>query len=381
MSSGHHRVADALINQLSKDDDLIVKKIELISYTNNLLEKMVTRFYLNWIRYAPSTYDWVYKTFFYSKSPKTALLKWYKPFFMKKLKQLLLEEQPDLIICTHGFPSFLLNQLKLNDQIDIPVINVYTDFFMNDIWGKECTDLHFVPSQDIKQELLTRFHIPERKIAVTGIPIHSEFYTKSKRRKRSLRKKILVAGGSQGLGNISSLINEVKESAQFDYLVLCGNNQKLYKQILSWGLPHIRPIPYIESRSDMNHIYDEVDGIITKPGGVTISEVLQKKLPIFIHSALPGQEEVNLNYLKKQGLVIELKPDQLIESQLLSILMNPIRMSNLSSHMASYQKGIEVNGAESIALIETVLNKKTYKGKIYALNDRLRASTSFSYMK
>lgn len=47
----------------------------------------------------------------------------------------------------------------------------------------------------------------------------------------------------------------------------------------------------------MNQLYNKADAILTKPGGVTISEALQKKLPILVHTSLPGQEEINLDYL------------------------------------------------------------------------------------
>ncbi len=46
---------------------------------------------------------------------------------------------------------------------------------------------------------------------------------------------------------------------------------------------------------------------MTKPGGVTISECLQKRLPVFIYHALPGQEEMNLNLLKERKLVIDIR--------------------------------------------------------------------------
>ena len=61
----------------------------------------------------------------------------------------------------------------------------------------------------------------------------------------------------------------------------------------------------------MNELYSMADAIITKPGGVTISEALKKGLPIFIHSALPGQEEINLKLLKKLKLVHELNDKEL----------------------------------------------------------------------
>ncbi|MDQ0218378.1 galactosyldiacylglycerol synthase [Peribacillus cavernae] len=362
MPSGHHQVAEALINMFEKQNKNVeIKKMDIMSYTSDVLEKIVTSMYLKWIRYTPGTYEQVYKRFINSHSDQSGLLKLYKKLFIKKMVLLLQEENPDLIICTHGFPSFLLNQLKLKSKLDIPVINVYTDFFVNDMWGKNGIDVHLVPNQEIRWELIHEFGVPERNIHVTGIPVHEEFLFTTKDQIRSSRKRILISGGNSGLGKISSLLEEFKKSKRFDYLVLCGNNQKLFNQISSWKLSHIKPIQYLTSRSEMNLLYEQVDAIITKPGGVTISEVIQKKLPIFIHSALPGQEEVNLTFLTNRGLVFEIDHEQPIEIQLLKKIANQKQLSICHKQMESYHKEFEVNEQGILVLIESLLDGKTYK--------------------
>ncbi|WVX84143.1 hypothetical protein R4Z09_14775 [Niallia oryzisoli] len=50
----------------------------------------------------------------------------------------------------------------------------------------------------------------------------------------------------------------------------------------------------------MNDLYNQIDTILTKPGGVTISESREshfKRKPTLIYDALPGQEEINLQHL------------------------------------------------------------------------------------
>ena len=113
------------------------------------------------------------------------------------------------------------------------------------------------------------------------------------------RPKILISGGNSGLGGILKLSNELKKASHYDFLVLCGNNKKLFNEILSWNVEHVKGLPYISSRAEMNKLYNQVDAIITKPGGVTVSEALRKRLPIFVHSVLPGQEQINLHVFKK----------------------------------------------------------------------------------
>ncbi|MBT2738253.1 galactosyldiacylglycerol synthase [Bacillus sp. ISL-7] len=361
MQSGHHQVAEALMDLLKNHtDDLTFKKIDLLSYTNKSLEKVITNGYLNWIRYAPETYNLAYKSFFYVSPTKKHSFKWYQPLFLKKMEQLLAEEKPDLLVCTHGFPSYLLSKLKMKGKCDIPIINVYTDFFINSVWGREGIDLHFLPSQEIKRKLSRKYQTTNQRLMVTGIPVHEEITKTLHRKHENERLKILLSGGNSGLGGILKLAEELKLSTNLDFLVLCGNNKKLYDEILSWDLEHIKPLTYLSSRSEMNLLYEEVDAIISKPGGVTISEAIRKRLPIFVHSALPGQEEINLLYLKRKELVFDLDQSTPLEKQLLSVLTNQKKMKGWEDAIDAYQQGIELEKPENIVeLIEKTLDQKT----------------------
>ena len=102
-----------------------------------------------------------------------------------------------------------------------------------------------------------------------------------------------------------------------------------------------------------------VDAIVTKPGGVTVSEALRKRLPIFVHSVLPGQEQINLKYLKKQKLVFELDQTSSLEKQLDSILNNHKKMDRWQKSIESYRKGIEIDEPQRIIeIMEWILNHK-----------------------
>ena len=362
MQSGHHQVAEALMDQIkTHTDDIIVKKIDLLSYTNKSLEKMISGGYLKWIRYAPESYNLAYRSFFYMAEEKRQSFKWYEPMFLKKMEQLIAEEKPDLLVCTHGFPSYLLSKLKRKGKCSIPIINVYTDFFVNNVWGREGIDLHLVPTQQVKETLFEKYRIPKQQMLVTGIPVHEEITRNAATDKiNKERPRILIAGGNSGLGGIGKLADELKQSTGLDYFVLCGKNLKLYNEILSWNLEHITPLPYLTSRTEMNKLYETVDALITKPGGVTISEALHKRLPIFVHSALPGQEKINLRYLSEQKLIVELDLDDSLEKQLLMVLKDQQKMKHWEQAMAGYQKEIELDSKENlIDTIQSVIHQGT----------------------
>jgi processive 1,2-diacylglycerol beta-glucosyltransferase len=357
MPSGHHQVADTIAGYLQRRDSTILcKKIDLMSAWNPTVERIVTNTYLEWIHYFPKNYAWVYKQMA-NKSNTGRSYKYYDFLFMKKMKQIISEEKPDLIVCTHGFPSYFLSQLKSKHQCPIPVINVYTDFFINDVWGREGIDYHFVPNQAVKNNLMNRNGIPENQIIVTGIPIDEQFEKQLTPLETPTKIKVLVSGGSVGLGNIADLLKQQSIESEVEYFVLCGKNKKLYQKIENLHYQNIHPLPYISSREKMNELYSNVDAIITKPGGVTISEALKKGLPIFIHSALPGQEEINLKLLKELNLVQILKENLSLDDQVMNYFKDETVKDQFQASLQAYLR--EINGGsptEIASFIQAVID-------------------------
>lgn len=83
---------------------------------------------------------------------------------------------------------------------------------------------------------------------------------------------------------------------------------------------------------------------MTKPGGVTISECLFKRKPIFIYHSLPGQEEINIQKLEKSGLIISLqhwREDELsLEAQLSKFYMDNTHFKRYKGIINDYHKDI-----------------------------------------
>ncbi|MGM7636885.1 MGDG synthase family glycosyltransferase [Bacillus sp. Hm123] len=340
MPSGHHKAAEAIIDHSRAiTGKMEVKTVDLLSHFHSGLELIISNTYLKWISKQPTSYSRFYHLFMYSNKQKSShwspIVLWNK-YLEWRLEHFIKEENPDLIICTHCYPSKLLNNLKQQGKISIPVVNVYTDFFINDVWGKTFIDYHFVPHQEAKKQLVEQCCLKAEQVFVTGIPVHPSFYQHKEQREKQY---ILIAGGNSGLGNLKTLLNQlVREHDQYHYKVLCGNNNKLYDWILSLDLDQIEPIAYTSCRQQMNRYYDEATAIITKPGGITITEVLEKALPVFILSALPGQEEINIQYLKSKHLIYELNVHQTIEQQLSQVLDNKVEQSKWVKRLLQYHQ-------------------------------------------
>lgn len=338
MPSGHHQVADALIDSIQgSEEEIECKKVDFLSYWNETLERTIGKMYLKWISSLPKTYHWVYKHFMYEtrNQPIPMQLDYVQLLgFEAKMLEMIEEEQPDLIVCTHCFPSGILDRLKRDRRIDIPTVNVYTDFFINGIWGKEHIDLHLVNDEPMKQDLVNNHGVSEDQIVITGIPTSEDIVSYTVGR-MTVKKHILIAGGSSGVGNILDYLKTIRSDSRYHYTVLCGKNDKLYKELNSWEVPHIEPRPYIDSRGEMNRLYEQADAIITKPGGITISEALKKRLLIFVHSALPGQEQYNLKGLSEQQLIIPIEAED-FERTIAQVLDNNWRRKQIFQRMDEY---------------------------------------------
>lgn len=347
MPSGHHQVAEAICEFIGDHSkEIECKKVDLLSEWNATVESAAVKTYLQWIRRAPHSYAWIYRQLAY-KSSKDRSHKTYEWLFMHKITGILEREKPDLIICTHGFPSLFINKLKKQGKCTVPCLNVYTDFFINDIWGRSHVDYHFAANHEMKKSLIRAYEIAEERIFVTGVPVSEKFSREeSKGTKKALT--ILVSGGSTGLSSVLHQLNGEIDQSKWDFQILCGTNKKLQKEILTLNHPAIHSVPYVSSKEKMNKLYNEADAIVTKPGGVTISEALRKELPIFVPAALPGQEEINLEYLAKEKLVFAVPKNRHLIDFIDSTLADGEAIKQYRSCVKFYKKSLSLKNSEEI---------------------------------
>ncbi|MRG87113.1 MGDG synthase family glycosyltransferase [Salinibacillus xinjiangensis] len=303
ISSGHHQVADSLMDGLRELEPTIeCEKVDILHYGFGKMETFISNVYLQWIAHFPQVYSWIYRKLVCENMKEAKRYRHYEFLFQSAMKEILQEKKPDLVICTHALPSYMLSYLKQRGLVDVPVINVYTDYFIHRLWGISEIDYHFVPSHMMKEHLEDKGVRPDR-IFVTGIPVHHKFSRAERGEilKNKDRLRLMLTGGNLGVGLIDQFVEKVGHDG-IEYKVLCGKNDKLYKRLSRLGQSNVQPVSYISSREEMNQLYEECDGIITKPGGVTVSESLFKRVPIFVYHTLPGQEEMNLEQLNQLGV-------------------------------------------------------------------------------
>ena len=69
--------------------------------------------------------------------------------------------------------------------------------------------------------------------------------------------------------------------------------------------------------------------VITKAGGLTITECLASNLPIVIINPIPGQEEENAEFLEKNEVAVWIKKGDSIARTLKNLSRNPQKLQTM----------------------------------------------------
>lgn len=339
---GHMRAAQALKAVISeRDSDAEVEIVDALEYVSHIFNRVVVDSYKFAAMKIPPLFGAVYRI----SNKDTALYKFVKKInsqFAKKFVPLLMEFKPDAVVTTHPFPSIMFSRLKEKGITNIPLITIITDFASHNAYINPCVTRYVVSSAQMVDEL-AELGIDREIIHPVGIPIDPIFYKQDDCKTEHLKelgfnpelKTVLIMAGSFGVTDILKIYENINEiQLDFQIIVITGKNQKLFdtfNSILSLNTPmrvgepqpnfdcdkdFVRKLAKFRVTKPTKLIYftDEVykymhvsDMIITKPGGLTVSESLASCLPMAIFKAIPGQETDNSEYLCANNLAIEIK--------------------------------------------------------------------------
>lgn len=248
----------------------------------------------------------------------------------KKLAKYIKQYAPDAIIYTHSFLGVVTDLLKTRNGILVPMIGIVTDYTIHPLWEEAHSTDKIVIANDLLRSQLYRKGIRDDQIAPIGIPIRKEFSTKiPKDRARAMlgledKFTLLLMGGSMGYGDIAGVVSDLDAiNTDFQIISVCGNNAaakeaidslRTRKRVLNFGFT-----------KQVDLLMDAADVIATKPGGLTTSEALAKRLPIIICNPIPGHERRNASFLLNNGVAMEVDKHIHFEDVFWQLTHNPAR--------------------------------------------------------
>lgn len=372
---GHNRAAKAMKDEIEKKcidgEHITCEIIDSLKLINTTMDKIISSGYEKSAKYTPKAWGGVYKMSdanIVSKHEYKGNL--FNTLLASKLKKLLKERKPDLIIGTHPFPMIALSTLKkkypyrnaFNSFFVPPLISVLTDYTAHSTYIQDEIDYYIAGDEYVKEVLISE-GVDGDKIKPYGIPVEKSFL---EHREKSVvleelglapdKFTVLLMGGSFGAGNIKDTLKELLEiDRDFQIIVITGRNETLKEKLEKSLEKHDidKNISILGFTQDMNDILSSVDIIVSKPGGLTTTECLLKELPMIIPYYIPGQEEENMDFLSNCGAALRTSKKFTISVLLKVLINNPTRMELLKNNIKSIKKQ---NTAEDIAnLVSNIL--------------------------
>lgn len=344
-NSGHHCASIAIEKALHKLDPTVeTLNINSFNYTNPILEKIINRTYLSVVKRTPEIWDYLYDNPKVLKNTQK-LREMIHRFNSGKLKTLLDEFVPDVVVCTQAFPCGMIADYKKTYNLNIPLVGVLTDYAPHSYWIYDNVDRYVVPSEDTGKKLIDDGIDPAR-VAQFGIPMDPKFresVDKEQVFKRLALDKdipaILIMGGTQGLGPIKELVRLLDKSyLNLQMIVAAGTNKRLHRWLAGRVKAYRKKILVFPYADNIDEFMQISTVIITKPGGITTAEALSKGIPMVIVNPLPGQEAMNTKFLLKEGVALKaLSPEDAV-TLLEELLYNKNKLKIMSANAKALSK-------------------------------------------
>lgn len=304
--NGHIQVASTLEKNIA-ERGLQVIVCDLYRESHPLITEITKYLYLKSFSFGKQ----FYRLFYYGvdKMYNKRVMNVYYTMGRKRLAEIIDKERPDIIINT--FPMIVVPEYRRRTGHVIPTFNVMTDFCLHKIWVHQNIDKYYVASENVKEKLVN-IGVSDDDIKVTGIPIRKQFEEQIE--KKSLYRKyqldenkhiLLIMAGAHGvLKHVKEICESLIDSQNVQTIVVCGNNHTLKERLSPLAEQHgdrLKVFGYVER---VDELFRVASLLVTKPGGITLSEATALSVPLILYNPVPGQEKENAEFFAKHHAAV-----------------------------------------------------------------------------
>ena len=352
--AGHRRAAEALAPAFESAGATVTIR-DMLEFTSVLFRKTYAEGYLRIVSRIPELWGYMY-----SRSDRKAAKPWRKrvrTVFNKlnvaRFFRFYDRLAPDVTVCTHFMPVEVLAARRKQRQRVSPFFCVVTDFAVHGLWLAEGVDAYYVATEEAVRQLERKGQPPDR-IVLTGIPIAPQFrhscQAADARRMLGLNPDlptVLSLSGGFGVGPALKLV-QAFAGADFpcQLLVVAVSNPALAARLERAAAAARCPIKVFGFVRNIHELMDAADIVISKPGGLTASEVMAKERPLVVVDPIPGQEQINCEYLLEAGAAVRLFEIEDAPYKIRSLLSDPARLAAMG---AAARRVARPHAAEDIA--------------------------------
>lgn len=334
--AGHVSAARALVPALrahAPDED--IEFYDLIAHGGYALRRVYGGAYLDLVRRFPAGWGWVYEAtdrppVCWTDRMREQLRVGIQRLITGSFARYLRRRNPQLVINTHFLPAEIVAEQRRRQQLDCQQATVATDFETHRLWSQDPTERYFTPTQRGKAYLVALGATAD-SVAVTGIPVRAEFeqpYDKQVlRHELGLapdRPVVLLLSSAGGLAPAELLLQQLIDMrADAQIVAIAGHYRRLEERLRRLTAGTRRSVRVIGFTNEMHRWMHAADIVVTKPGGLTVAEVLVCGAAMAIVNPLPGQELCNNDYLLEHRAAIKVNKGLLLGERVGELIETP----------------------------------------------------------
>lgn len=303
---GHNAAAQAIAQALG---DLGVKTAsrDCLELAGKRVARAVEGAYVGVVRHYPSLFGKIYKAGAFVSSPRHKSPIYYaNALYKDRLAAYLDEQRPDIVVCPHIFAAQTISSLRARRQLPLTA-GVMTDYTCAPFWEEVDLDVFYTPSAALTEEYVAH-GMKEDRLVPLGIPAAPACQpctdVRAAKAAQGLApdvRHVLLIGGSMGAGNLPEVLGELLALPCDVYItVVCGSNARVRAQIES-AYPQGGRLRVLGRVQPLFELLDSADVVVTKPGGLTSTEVMQKRLPLVLIHPIEGVETQNATFFEREG--------------------------------------------------------------------------------
>lgn len=334
------QAVELALRELAPDAE--VRNVDILTLTNAPFRKLYGSAYLDLVNKAPHVLGYLYDLLDRPRradSKRDRFRLAIEKLNLTKVTALLKDGRWDAVVNTHFLPAEILAGLRRAGRSAVPQVTATTDFETHRLWVNEPCDL-YTTATAAGAEYLHHWGVPRDRVRVTGIPIHPVF-AKPKPRAACLaahglagdRPVVLQLAGGFGVGPIGKLFQAVLAvETPLDVVVVAGKNAKAKEQLAGVPVPARHRATVLGFTDKIDELMQVADVVLSKPGGLTTSEVLARGAAMAIVNPIPGQESRNSDYLLERGAAIKINNAGTLAFKLSELLADPKRLAAIKAN-------------------------------------------------
>lgn len=343
--SGHKSIANYVAEYIKKEDkELEVATLDILTYSMNIIGSISQKINSFFMLKTPAIHNFFYNLTStkvggdFIDSISTTIFK------NKKMEQEIRKFNPDIIVATHFFGPSLAKYYNDKGVTNAKIVTIVTDYDVIELWMKYHEDIkYFVVANKYMQKDLIKRGVNKNKIKVFGIPIAPKIPIKFN--KNDLlkdfnftgNKKICLFFGGGGNGSSKTLpyIKKLaKSNHNLDIIYIAGKNEHskevMDNFIIKNNIDNVRTLGFV---TNVPELLELCDFVISKPGGIQLTECLYFQKPVLMIRHSGGQEIANYKYFESVGFGKFFRTRFSLNKYVNNMLNNPKILDNFTKNM------------------------------------------------